>query len=87
MYYSIKNVSLHNTKNDCWVIYDNKVYDVTNFLKNHPIGDKVILKKAGTDITVDMNFHSKNAKKILKQYHIGYIKINNFFLNFINRFL
>ena len=85
MYYSIEQVKLHNTCNDCWIICHNNVYDITDFLKQHPIGDKVILKKAGCDITKDLDFHSKNAMKLLKKYHIGYIKKNNCF-SFIKDF-
>lgn len=28
-------VSQHNSKSDCWMIIDNKVYDVTSALKDH----------------------------------------------------
>lgn len=86
MFYTKQQVLKHNTINDCWVICNNNVYDITDFLKKHPVGYNIILKKAGSDITIDINFHSKNAKKILKQYHIGYVK-SNIFKNFINRLL
>ena len=33
-----KYVNLHNTVNDCWVIIDEKIYDLTNFMKNHSGG-------------------------------------------------
>src|SRR5438094_338419 len=41
----------HNKRNDCWVIIHNKVYDLTDFLPEHPGGIKVILKEAGKDAT------------------------------------
>nr|CAG8537141.1 7131_t:CDS:1 [Entrophospora candida] len=48
---SAKEVAKHNKQDDCWVIIHNKVYDLTNFLPEHPGGIKVILKQAGKDAT------------------------------------
>ncbi|PYH86109.1 mitochondrial cytochrome b2 [Aspergillus uvarum CBS 121591] len=44
-------VAKHNTAESCWVILYGKVYDVTNFLSDHPGGAKIILKLAGKDAT------------------------------------
>ena len=30
-YYTLKDVSKHNNENDCWLVADNNVYDVTKF--------------------------------------------------------
>ena len=35
----------HNTKESCWIMIDQKVYDVTNF--NHPEGRQILLSSAG----------------------------------------
>jgi len=57
----------HNKAGDCWVIIEGKVYDMSGFLKEHPGGNKVVLKVAGKDATKQFNqFHNKN---ILMQYH------------------
>ncbi|KAK1145440.1 hypothetical protein N8T08_004315 [Aspergillus melleus] len=44
-------IAKHNTPQSCWVILYNKVYDVTDFLSEHPGGSKIILKLAGKDAT------------------------------------
>lgn len=44
-------VAKHNRPDSCWVILYGKVYDVTDFLSEHPGGSKIILKLAGKDAT------------------------------------
>ncbi|KAI9903074.1 hypothetical protein N3K66_002426 [Trichothecium roseum] len=44
-------VAKHNTPESCWVILYGNVYDVTDFLSEHPGGSKIILKLAGKDAT------------------------------------
>ncbi|QRW01980.1 FMN-dependent alpha-hydroxy acid dehydrogenase [Ceratobasidium sp. AG-Ba] len=48
---SAKDVATHNTPNSCWIIVSGKVYDVTEFLSEHPGGSTVLLKHAGRDAT------------------------------------
>jgi L-lactate dehydrogenase (cytochrome) len=44
-------VSKHNSAESCWVILYGHVYDVTDFISEHPGGSKIILQLAGTDAT------------------------------------
>ncbi|KAI5301581.1 hypothetical protein KEM56_001580 [Ascosphaera pollenicola] len=44
-------IAKHNSSNDCWVIVHGKAYDVTDFLPEHPGGQKIIMKYAGKDAT------------------------------------
>jgi cytochrome b involved in lipid metabolism len=77
MYYYMHEVLKHNNIDSCWLISNNKIYDVTKFIDKHPGSKKAILSKCGTDVTKDYKFHSyKTRKEIWKLYHIGYLYIN-----------
>lgn len=54
------------------IIVDKKVYDVEEYINSwkHPAGSHILLKYIGYDCTYHLNFHSKNAKKMLKKYYI-----------------
>merc|ERR550537_284949 len=52
---TLAEVAKHNTKADCWVVVNNQVLDVTNFLKDHPGGELAILTFAGKDATEEFN--------------------------------
>ncbi|KAF4345131.1 L-lactate dehydrogenase (cytochrome) [Fusarium beomiforme] len=57
----------------------NKVYDLTEFLPNHPGGKKVILKNAGKDSTVDFDLiHSTDVldKWLQPSKHLGGIDVS-----------
>lgn len=64
--FSLQEVSRHNKEHDCWIIIDNKVYDVTNFLSIHPGGKRVIIPYAGKDAS--KVFHSFHAPSVLLKY-------------------
>ncbi|PGH16461.1 hypothetical protein AJ79_01792 [Helicocarpus griseus UAMH5409] len=46
-----REVGAHKSANDCWIVVDNQVWDVTDFLSEHPGGPSIILKYAGRDAT------------------------------------
>lgn len=71
--YKNEEVSLHNTSESTWIIMNNKVYDVTKFLLEHPGGEEVILDVAGKDATEIFNDigHSSDAKLMAEDYLIG----------------
>ncbi|KAJ5622605.1 hypothetical protein N7528_005837 [Penicillium herquei] len=48
---STKEVSGHQSPEDCWIVVDKQVWDVTDFLDEHPGGSAVIMKYAGRDAT------------------------------------
>ena len=48
--YTLAEIAKHNSEMDCWTVVEGKVYNVTNFIKLHP-GGKKILRAAGIDGT------------------------------------
>jgi predicted heme/steroid binding protein len=70
-----KEVAEHSTRDDCWLILDGGVYDVTTYIDQH-VGGDVIFKNAGRDNTERFHAEQHEAKtfQIVKQYRIGKIK-------------
>ncbi|KAK4057518.1 hypothetical protein OIO90_001587 [Microbotryomycetes sp. JL221] len=48
-------IKRHNKRDDCWVVIDGEVWDVTEFLEAHPGGAELILEHAGKDVTLLFN--------------------------------
>ncbi|GFP87299.1 cytochrome b5 isoform a [Phtheirospermum japonicum] len=71
--FTMEEAAQHNTNEDCWVVIDGKVYDVSSYLDEHPGGDDVLLKAAGIDATEGFEDagHSKTARELLEQFCIG----------------
>ncbi|KAM0071069.1 putative cytochrome b5-like heme/steroid binding domain, cytochrome b5, heme-binding protein [Helianthus debilis subsp. tardiflorus] len=69
------DVSKHHKTDDCWVIISGKVYNVTQFMEEHPGGSEVILAATGKDATEDFEDtgHSDEAKELMGKYYIGKI--------------
>lgn len=70
--FTAESVSKHSTEDDCWIIHSGKVYDCTQFLKEHPGGAESISMNAGEDCTEDFDaIHSVKAREMLAKYYIG----------------
>jgi len=76
------DVSSHDNYNDCWLIINNSVYDVTDFLGQHPGGAGEIIPHCGKESTQAFatqdrgpgGGHSAQATDMLGAYLIGTIK-------------
>lgn len=75
--YTMSEVAKHNNINDCWLVIQNKVYDVTSFIPQHPGGNE-ILKGCGKDATSmferQPEHQENNAASYLPTYEIGSIQ-------------
>ena len=71
----IEELKVHNGRNDCWIAIENEVYNITDYLEEHPGGMNILLDHAGTDATndfIDIG-HSQEAIDLLKKYHIYHL--------------
>lgn len=76
---TLAEISKHSSQNDCWMVIDNKVYNLTAYLNMHPGGPNTILSYCGSDGTNAFNTkdrsrassHSSYATSLLDSYYIG----------------
>ena len=45
--YTLVDCKQHTTEKDCWLIIHGKVYDVTDFLDEHPGGYDIVVSNSG----------------------------------------
>lgn len=48
---TMQEVERHNTPDDCWVVINGKVYDLSTFHQEHRGGSRVITENAGKDVS------------------------------------
>jgi cytochrome b involved in lipid metabolism len=77
--YSIEDVSIHNTEDDCWMIFEDSVYDLTEYIDSHDIYMD-IRDWCGKDMTEDFitkdgvgRDHKPFSYELLEEYKIGEI--------------
>ena len=76
--YALSEVTEHDNVDDCWLVLNEKVYDVTEFVSSHP-GGKAILEGCGKDATELFETrpmgsgteHSQRARTLSQKYIIG----------------
>jgi len=67
-----EQVKQHCTENDCWMIINGNVYDITAYFPYHPGGKRALLKFGGRDGTENVEFHSSRMIYLLDNYfYIG----------------
>ncbi|MBW7959892.1 hypothetical protein B6D29_01240 [Microgenomates bacterium UTCPR1] len=73
-------ISKHNSKEDCWLIIDGSVYNVTEFIDIHPGGAEKLIALCGQDASLGfetkdgIGSHSQRAKQELATMKIGDLK-------------
>ena len=71
--YRLSEIAKHNSQNDLWLTINNKVYNITEYLNDHPGGGDVLIDVAGTDATKAFEDvgHSNDAREIMEDYYLG----------------
>ena len=59
--------------NDCWIILFGNVYNITNFLVEHPGGMDILIENSSKDATADFlaKGHTDYARSLLEPYLVG----------------
>lgn len=76
---SLSEIKKHNNISDCWIILNNKAYDVTSYIDQHP-GGLAIVPFCGKDGTQAYNAirggagHSERAIRLLSSFYVGDIQ-------------
>ncbi|XP_057957169.1 acyl-lipid (9-3)-desaturase-like [Malania oleifera] len=72
-YVSEAEVKAHNKPGDLWISIQGKVYDVSDWAKDHPGGDLPLLNLAGQDATdAFVAYHPGTAWRHLDKFFTGY---------------
>ena len=77
--YTLEEVSKHNKEDDMWIIINEYVYDITNFMSEHPGGKQILMNVAGKDATeyFEELHNPKVLKEVAEDYKIGTLQISN----------
>ena len=70
---SWEEVGKHMIASDCWVVVDGSVYNVTDFLVEHPGGDEILIKWSGLDASEKFHLakHSEYAVSLRNARFVG----------------
>ncbi|KAM7517105.1 hypothetical protein LguiA_006688 [Lonicera macranthoides] len=72
-YITAEELKKHNKREDLWIAIQGKVYNVTDWAKEHPGGDIPLLNLAGQDVTdAFIAFHPGSAWQFLDKFFTGY---------------
>jgi len=64
--WTMAEVGQHSQEDDCWIVIEGKVLDVTAFMMKHPGGKKSLMSMAGKDAT--KQFENLHEASVLEAY-------------------
>lgn len=70
--FDMEMVSRHCTDDDCWVVINGYVYDVSSYFSDHPGGTSSIMCYAGKDASIPFyDIHAEDAQEIKERFLLG----------------
>ncbi|NCN07587.1 hypothetical protein GW933_02730 [Candidatus Falkowbacteria bacterium] len=71
-------VSAHSSPDDCYLVINSKIYDLSSYIGKHPGGRDNITDNCGSEVTgVFASIHSNFAWDLLSSYYVGDLSQNN----------
>mmetsp|Transcript_98316 Transcript_98316/g.210797 ORF Transcript_98316/g.210797 Transcript_98316/m.210797 type:complete len:450 (-) Transcript_98316:49-1398(-) len=86
VFFQMDEVMRHTSADDAWIVVHGNVYNITNFIENHPgwdVGPQVstvvaILRNLGKDCTLEFDMiHNHHAIRQLAEYRIGELAVGH----------
>lgn len=69
---TLSRVASHSRPDDCYLVINNKVYDVSSYINQHPGGRRNIISRCGKEVTgIFASIHSNFAWDLLSNYYVG----------------
>jgi cytochrome b involved in lipid metabolism len=69
---TIAETAKHNRGNDCYIIVNDKIYNITTYFGKHPGGNKIMFAYCGKETSQAFAaVHSNFAWDLLEDYYIG----------------
>ena len=75
--FTLEEVQMHNTSEDCYVAINNKVYDLGQWVDKHPGGERAIINICGTDGSAAFSAQHEGNETVtetLSGFSIGNLK-------------
>lgn len=78
--FTLEEVAKHNRLEDCWMVIEGSVYDITSYVKSHPAPPSVLQRWCGKEATEGMRTkgygadHSNSAWEMLKPLRVGVLE-------------
>jgi len=74
--YTAEEIAEHNKEESPWLLIHGKVYDVKEFLENHPGGPEILVDKSGKDASEEYDDigHTDDATAEMEKFIIGRVQ-------------
>ena len=74
--WTVEEVARHSRASDLWLIIDGAVFDVTDFVEEHPGGLEALMKRPGQDNSEGFNGpqHPEKVHQLIGEFYVGRLK-------------